>query len=260
MDEWITTGWSEPLIVTVTSEDVENEAPETPIITGTNNGEAGVEYDYNFFATDPDSDNIYIYVEFCAGCEENQWYGPFSSGYQLTLSHAWESKGNYQVKSKVKDMFDAESDWATLEVVMPMDYNMKPVPSGNEIMQRLRNRICDTLGICQGGCELITLTGILTYVGADFFIDDIEIHFGPTWYITSAESAIDYDQDGTLESIYDELQGLVGTTITIEGHEQSDQWVSVFTINGELYREVGQPIWSSQHQLQHRNRHDPNKP
>ena len=139
-----------------------------------------------------------------------------------------------------------------------IDY--KPLPNGNGLMQRLRNRICDTLGICQGGCNLITLSGMLTYDGTNFFIDDTELHFGPMWYITSAESAIDYDQDGTLEIIYDELQGLVGTEITIEGHEQSDQWVSVFTINGEVYREPGQPIWSSQHQFQWRNRHGPNKP
>jgi hypothetical protein len=139
-----------------------------------------------------------------------------------------------------------------------IDY--KPLPNGNGLMQRLRNRICDTLGICQGGCNLITLSGILTYDGTNFFIDDTELHFGPMWYITSAESAIDYDQDGTLEIIYDELQGLVGTEITIKGHEQSDQWVSVFTINGEVYREPGQPIWSSQHQFQWRNRHGPNKP
>ncbi|MDG6218326.1 MAG: hypothetical protein QCI00_02680 [Candidatus Thermoplasmatota archaeon] len=136
----------------------------------------------------------------------------------------------------------------------------EPLPGGDGIMQRLRNRICDTLGICQGGCDLITLSGILTYNDIDFFIDGVELHFGPTWYIRSAESAIDYDQDGTLEIIYDELQGLVGTEITIEGHEQSDQWVSVFTINGEVYREPGQPIWSSQHQWQWRNRHGPNKP
>ena len=157
-------------------------------------------------------------------------------------------------------MFDAESDWATLEVVMPLNDNTRPVPSGNRIMQRLRNRICDTLGICQGYSELITLTGMLTYDGTNFFIDGIEIHFGPTWYITSTESAIDYDQDGSFEYIFDELQGLVGTTITIQGHEQSDQWVSAFTINGEVYREPGQPIWSSQHQFQWRNRHGPNKP
>lgn len=135
-----------------------------------------------------------------------------------------------------------------------------PLPGGNGLMQRLRNRICDTLGICQDGCEPIMLTGILTFDDINFYIDDVELHFGPTWYITSAESAIDYDKDGTLEVIYDELQGLVGTEVTVEGHEQSDQWVSVFTINGEVYREPGQPIWSSQHQFKWRKRHGPNKP
>ena len=140
------------------------------------------------------------------------------------------------------------------------DITSESLPGGNGLMQRLRNRICDTLGICQGDCDLITLTGVLTYDGTDFFIDGTELHFGPAWYITSAESAIDYDKDGTLEIIYDELHDLVGTEITIEGHEQSDQWVSVFTINGEVYRETGHPIWSSQHQWQWRNRHGPNKP
>lgn len=136
----------------------------------------------------------------------------------------------------------------------------EPLPDGSGTMQRLRNRICDTLGICQGGCDLITLTGLLTYDGTDFYIDGTELHFGPTWYISSAESTIDYDQDGTLEIIYDELQGLVGTEITVEGHEQSGQWISVFTINRELYREPGQPIWSSEHKWQWKNRNGPNKP
>jgi hypothetical protein len=259
-NDWITTGWSEPLLVTVTSENIENEMPESPTITGTNSGKAGVEYEYTFSATDPDGDNVYIYVEFCADCEENQWYGPYASGYQLTLSHTWESQGNYQVKSKVKDIFDAESEWATLEVVMPRSDEVVPLPSGNGIMQRLRNRFCDTLGICQGGCDLTTLSGILSFDGVNFFIDGVELHFGPRWYLISAESVIDYDKDGSLELIFNELQGLIGTEITIEGHQQSDQWVSVFTINGEVYREPGQPIWASQHQFQWRNHNGPNKP
>ena len=136
----------------------------------------------------------------------------------------------------------------------------EPLPNGNNLMERLRNRICDTLGICQGGCELVTITGILTYDGSNFYIDDIELHFGPYWFITAAESSIDYDNDGENELVYDELQGLVGTEVTIEGHMQSSDWMSVFTINGEVYREPGQPIWSSQHQWRLKNRHGPNKP
>ena len=134
----------------------------------------------------------------------------------------------------------------------------KPLPNGDGLIQRLRNRICDTLGICQGGVDLITVTGILTYDGTNFYIDDIELHFGPNWFIESAESSVDYDDDGELELVYDELQGLLGLEVTVEGHLQSSGWMSVFKINGEIYREPGQPIWASQHQWRRRNRNDPN--
>jgi len=30
----------------------------------------------------------------------------------------------------------------------------------------------------------------------------------------------------------------------MEGHMQSDNWLSVFIINGEAYRDIGKPIWS----------------
>ena len=127
---------------------------------------------------------------------------------------------------------------------------------GNQFMQQIRNRICDMLGICQGGCELIEITGILEYDGTIFFIGDVELHFGPNWYITSAIAALDYDGDEEKELIIDELLGLVDTEVTVEGHMQSDNWMSVFTINGMVYREPGQPIWAAQHHWRWRNRHN----
>ena len=138
--------------------------------------------------------------------------------------------------------------------------NITPLPNGDSLMQRFRNRIYDMLGICQGGVNLTTITGILTFDGTNFFIDDVELHFGPTWFIESAESNFDYDGDGNKELVYEELQGLVDTEITVEGHMQSSGWMSVFTINGDIYREVGQPIWASQHQWHWRNRNGPNGP
>lgn len=138
--------------------------------------------------------------------------------------------------------------------------NIIPLPDGNNWMQRLRNRICDMLGICQGGVNLSTITGILTFDGTNYFIDTVELHFGPTWFIDSADSNVDYDNDGDKEIVNDELQGLIGTEITVEGHMQSSGWMSVFTINGDIYREPGQPIWASQHQWHWRNRNGPNSP
>jgi len=130
---------------------------------------------------------------------------------------------------------------------------------GNGILQRVRNRIRDMLGICPNGCELEQITGTLTYDGTNFYIGDIELHFGPVWYINNAESAVDYDSDGEYEVIFEELEVLVGSTVTLDGHFQSDNWMSVFVINGETYRESGQPIWSSQHQIRFRNRNGPKK-
>ena len=118
-DEWITTGWSEPLLVMVTSEDVENEPPEIPLITGPENGKVGTNYDYTFTANDPDGDDVYIYVEFCEGCAEAKWHGPFPSGYQLMITHSWESQGIYTIQAKAKDVYDAEGEWGSLEVSMP---------------------------------------------------------------------------------------------------------------------------------------------
>jgi len=117
--EWITTGWSEPLFVTVTDENVENEPPEISSIDGIANGKVGIDYDYTFSANDPDGDDVYIYVEFCAGCQEAQWHGPFPSGYQLTIGHSWESKGSFTIQAKAKDVYDIEGEWGSLEVSMP---------------------------------------------------------------------------------------------------------------------------------------------
>jgi hypothetical protein len=129
------------------------------------------------------------------------------------------------------------------------------LPGGNGLMQQIRNRIRDMLGVCQSGCTLTELTGVMTYDGTNFYIDVIELHFGPTWYITSALSSADYDNDGQLELIIDELLGLVSTTVTVEGNYQSDNWMSVFTINGEVYREPGQPVWALQHEWRWRYGH-----
>ncbi len=131
----------------------------------------------------------------------------------------------------------------------------QPLPAGDRLMQQLRNRIRDTLGTCQDKNNLSELTGVITYDGTNFFIDEIELHFGPNWYITSAISNVDYDKDGQLELIKDELLGLVSTTITVEGHYQSDNWMSIFTINGEDYREPGQPIWTMQNEMNWGYRH-----
>lgn len=134
-----------------------------------------------------------------------------------------------------------------------------PIPTNDDPsgpMRKLFNRICDMFGWCIGTglvANLTEITGLFEYDGINFYIGEAELHFGPDWYIKSAESAIDYDGDGTNEYIFDELMGLVDTTVTVEAHEQSENWYSVFTINGEIYREPGVPIWAGIHTWRWRN-------
>lgn len=127
-------------------------------------------------------------------------------------------------------------------------------------IERIRNRIYDMLGYCYGGVNLTNLTGMLEYNNSVFTIGDVELHFGPVRYIESVVSNYDYDNDGTNETIFEELQGLVNltTNVTVQGHMQSDYWMSVFSINGLVYREPDQPFWMFQYKWQKRN--NENKP
>ena len=105
-------------------------------------------------------------------------------------------------------------------------------------------------GSGDGGCDnLTTVTGTLTKDGICYFMDEMRLHVGPYWYLTLADAAQDYDGDGTTERLVDELDGLLGTQVTIDGslHESTVTWLSFFYINEMLYREEGRPIWAGGH-------------
>lgn len=102
-----------------------NTPPYQPSITGPTNGKIGVEYKYTFVTTDSDWDEwIYYYIEWGDGDVE-EWVGPyqyfFLFGYQAILSHTYEEKGTYIIRAKARDNYGGESNWSTLEVIMPVN-------------------------------------------------------------------------------------------------------------------------------------------
>lgn len=116
------------------------------------------------------------------------------------------------------------------------------------LIKRIRNRFRDMLGICKGN-SFEYIEGTLGH-GARFFeVNNTELHFGPNWYIHTAISAYDYDRDGTNETIIQEIEGLTSTEISVEGCVHSDNWMSVYKINGIEYRQPGEPIWNAKHQF-----------
>lgn len=112
-----TSDWSEPHEMSI----VLNEAPNIPTIQGPETGKPGNQYLFSFQTTDNNGDDVYYYVDWGDGTTSD-WLGPFKSGVEATTTHSWSEEGTYTVKIKAKDVVGDESDWGTMEVVMPFDY------------------------------------------------------------------------------------------------------------------------------------------
>jgi PKD repeat protein len=116
----------------------ENHPPKTPTIRGRRTGENGTVYSYTFTATDPDGGDVYYYLNWGDTYWDGGsvgWIGPYKSGQKVILEKTWEKRGNYTIRVKAKDRYDAKSDWGTLEVTMPCSYTMP--------MQRLWQKLLE---------------------------------------------------------------------------------------------------------------------
>jgi len=92
------------------------------------------------------------------------------------------------------------------------------------------------ISVQQPVCNNLTeITGVFTYTLGTFSIDSVTLHLGPRWLMKITQSPYDYDGDGILETVFAELQGLVGTTATVKGHLHEDGSLSVFFINDFPY-------------------------
>jgi hypothetical protein len=115
--------WSSFAIETLIINDNSNSPPSIPTITGPSNGKVDVGYDYTFNSVDSDGDNVQFYIEWGNG---NEWTEFLGSGEDITISHTWNEKDDYTIRAKAKDIYGAESDWATLEVTMPKSKSNMP--------------------------------------------------------------------------------------------------------------------------------------
>lgn len=94
-----------------------NHKPIEPTIIGSQDGKAGNEYEYVFFTVDVDDDDIYYLIDWGDGIN-SEWIGPYNSSEAIIRSYIWDEKNDYMIKVKAKDIYNAESNWTTLEVSM----------------------------------------------------------------------------------------------------------------------------------------------
>ncbi len=100
------------------NEEFFNSPPEIPIITGPTSGQYGEEHTFEITASDPDNNDIYYYIDWGNGTIEKK--GPYDSGKTINVKHTWNEKGKYTIRVRSRDIYDEKSDWATLEVSMPL--------------------------------------------------------------------------------------------------------------------------------------------
>jgi len=93
--------------------------PEPPEIYGSTSGRINKEYEYTAVTTDPEGDQIFYMFDWGDG-NQTDWIGPVESGDSISASHSWSEIGDYNVKSKAKDVEDSRSRWSD-EYVVSMD-------------------------------------------------------------------------------------------------------------------------------------------
>jgi hypothetical protein len=99
------------------NEEVFNQPPGIPIITGPSSGKTGVEQTFQIYAEDPDSNDLYYYINW-GDDTDIELIGPYSSGRTATAKHNWTEKGTYLIQVMARDVYNRTSDWANSEVSM----------------------------------------------------------------------------------------------------------------------------------------------
>ena len=95
-------------------------APIIPTITGETYGKVCNSYKYSITTTDPDQDKVQYFIQW--GDNTTTWTDFFDSGEEIVINHTWNVKGTYNIKVRAHDDHGKNSDWATLEVTMPISY------------------------------------------------------------------------------------------------------------------------------------------
>ena len=114
-----------------------NNPPNVPIITGEVEGSIYENYFYTFVTSDPDGSILYFYIEWGDGADSG-WIGAFNSGEECVMPYRWSEEGTYVIRAKARDPYNEESDWAYLEVTMPVNQPVQ-YPLFNWFLERFPN-------------------------------------------------------------------------------------------------------------------------
>ena len=96
----------------------DNTAPDAPDITVPEKVRRGRLFNVTVVTTDPDGDDVY-YRHKSNSCTSS-WFGPFPSGEEYTFKLSIVgSPGIHPLGVQAKDINEAESEWAYVEINLP---------------------------------------------------------------------------------------------------------------------------------------------
>ncbi|MFH1012909.1 MAG: hypothetical protein V1769_00175 [Thermoplasmatota archaeon] len=81
--------------------------PSTP--TGETQGKVNQQYAYSTQSFDFDDDDLYYFFDWGDGTDTG-WLGPYENNIEITVSHIWEKRGQYNVKVKAMDDPNGDGD------------------------------------------------------------------------------------------------------------------------------------------------------
>jgi len=116
-DYWHSSSWDYAVVGYSLVIECTNNVPNAPIIDGPTEGSKDITYNYTLNSVDPDDDNVYYYIEWDDGYDDETTFVP--SGTDVTVSHTWKMTDNYTIQVTAIDIFNEKSNVSTLDVNIP---------------------------------------------------------------------------------------------------------------------------------------------
>jgi len=88
-----------------------SSGPLPPLICGPESGDIGKEIIFEVVTTDPAEQDVYYFIDWGDG-NIDDWFGPYPSGEQVTVSHVFEEDGNYSITAIAENVFGTEGVWS----------------------------------------------------------------------------------------------------------------------------------------------------
>jgi len=102
--------------------------PAQPTLDGPTQGVYNQNLTYTAVTTEPDGEPVFYQFDWGFGNISN-WFGPYASGEQISVSHAWSGMGSFMVQVIARDNKSATSEWSNILIVSITDNTPPGAPA-----------------------------------------------------------------------------------------------------------------------------------